>query len=92
MTLPGISATVVVLLVLKVGSILNVGFEKIILLYSPATYETADVISSYIYRKGLLEYNWSYSTAVGLFNSVFNFLFLILANAVSKKINNSSLW
>ena len=91
-TLPGISATIVVLLVLKVGSILNVGFEKIILLYSPATYETADVISSYIYRKGLLEYNWSYSTAVGLFNSVFNFLFLILANAVSKKINNSSLW
>lgn len=91
-TLPGISSTIVVLLVLKVGMILNVGFEKIILLYNPSTYETADVISSYVYRKGLQEFNWSYSTAVGLFNSVISFAMIIFANSISRKINKSSLW
>lgn len=91
-TLPGISLTIVMLLILKIGSMLNVGFEKIILLYGPSNYETSDVISTYTYRKGLQEFNWSYSSAVGLFNSVINFIFLISANMLSKKLTNSSLW
>ena len=71
---------------------MNVGYEKIILLYNSMTYETADVISSFVYRKGLLEADYSYSTAVGLFNSVINFTLLILANAFSRKVNETSLW
>jgi putative aldouronate transport system permease protein len=91
-TLPGIASTVVILLILRLGHIMNVGFEKIILLYNPAIYSSADVISSFVYRKGLLEFNWSYSAAVGLFNSVINFSFLVSANWVSRKLKNSSLW
>ena len=71
---------------------MNMGYEKTILLYNPATYETADIISSYVYRVGLLEQDWSYSTAVGLFNSVINFLLLVFANKMSKKYSDTSLW
>ena len=74
------------------GNILNVGFEKILLLYSPTTYEVADVISTYVYRIGILDANFSYSTAIGLFNSVVNIIFLLLTNALSKKMNNSGLF
>ena len=91
-TLPGILPTITIMLILRLGNIMSVGFEKIILLYNPAIYKTADVISSYTYRKGLLDFSWSYSTAVGLFNSVINCLFLIAANAISRKINDTSLW
>ncbi|MDF2921442.1 MAG: sugar transporter permease [Paenibacillaceae bacterium] len=91
-TLPGIMPTIVIMLILRMGHMLNVGFEKIILLYNPVTYETADVISSFVYRKGLLEFGWSFSSAVGLFNSVINLLLLILANQISRKISESSLW
>mgnify|MGYP000597829410 CR=1 FL=1 len=91
-TLPGILPTIVIMLILRIGNLMNVGFEKIILLYSPATYETADVISSFVYRKGLLEFSWSFSAAVGLFNSVINFILLIFANQFSKKITENSLW
>jgi putative aldouronate transport system permease protein len=91
-TIPGILPTIVILFILNIGSIMNVGFEKIILLYSPGTYTTADVISSFTYRKGLLENNFSYSTAVGLFNSVINFIFLVAANSVSKRVSGTSLW
>lgn len=91
-TIPGIMPTIVILLILRVGSMLNVGFEKIILLYSPATYETADVISSFVYRKGLQEFNFSYSAAVGLFNSIINFVLLITSNKISKKVNDTALW
>lgn len=91
-TLPGILPTIVTMLLLKVGNILNVGYEKIILLYNPATYETADVISSFVYRKGLQEFDWSYSAAVGLFNSVVNFCMIIFSNSISKKLTESSLW
>ena len=71
---------------------MNVGFEKIILLYNSNTYETADVISSFVYRKGLLEFSYSYSAAVGLFNSVINFTLLVSANLISRKVNETSLW
>lgn len=91
-TLPGISSTIVILLILRIGRLLSVGFEKIILMYNPATYEVADVISTYVYRVGLLEFSWSYSTAIGLFNSILNFTLLISANKISKKFSESSLW
>lgn len=91
-TIPGILPTIVIMFILRVGNILNVGYEKIILLYNPMTLKTADVISTYVYRKGLLELDWSYSTAVGLFNSIINFIFLIAANHISKRATETSLW
>lgn len=91
-TLPGLAPTIVTLLILRMGNMMTLGFEKIILLYSPLTYETADVISSYVYRQGLQQYNYSYGAAVGLFNSIINLIFLIGANCINRKINNSSLW
>lgn len=71
---------------------MSLGSEKILLLYSPVTYETADVISTYVYRKGLLDYDFSYSTAVGLFNSVINLILLVAANKLSQKLSETSLW
>lgn len=91
-TLPGIAATIVILLILRLGQIMSIGFEKTILMYSPATYETADIISSYTYRVGVIDNNYSYSTAVNLFNSVINFVMLIAANKISRKLSESSLW
>lgn len=91
-TLPGIMPMVIIMFILAMGGILNVGFEKIILLYSPVIYSTSDVISSFVYRRGLLEFNFGYSTAVGLFNTVVNFLLLYITNKISKKVNETSLW
>lgn len=91
-TLPGIMPTIAIMLILRMGNLLNVGFEKIILLYNPVTYETADVISSFVYRKGLLEFGWSYSSAVGLFNSVINLILLVTANYISRRVSQNSLW
>jgi putative aldouronate transport system permease protein len=91
-TIPGIMPTIVILLILNVGSMLSVGSEKIILMYNPITYESADVISTYVYRKGILEANFGYTTAVGLFNSVISFILLTLANAASKRVSEHRLW
>lgn len=91
-TLPGLMPTIIILLILDIGRMMNVGFEKIILLYNPGTYETADVISSYVYRVGLQDFNYSFSSAVGLFNSVINFVLLISSNWLSRKFNDTSLW
>lgn len=91
-TLPGIASTIVILFIMKVGHLLTVGYEKVILLYNPNIYETADIISSYVYRKGLQEFNWSYSTAVGLFNSVANVILLLTANKVTKKLGQQGLF
>jgi putative aldouronate transport system permease protein len=92
-TLPGLIPIITILFILRVGQALNLGFEKIILLYNQNTWEVADVISSYVYRKGLLENgSYSYTTAVGLFNSVVNFVLLITANHIAKKLTSNSLW
>lgn len=91
-TLPSILPTVVIMLILRIGQIMNVGFEKVMLLYNPAIYEVADVISTFVYRKGIEEANYSYSAAVGLFNSVINLLLVLSANFVSKKVTENSLW
>jgi putative aldouronate transport system permease protein len=91
-TLPGIMPTIVIMLILQIGKMMTQGSEKVILLYSEATYDTADIISSYVYRKGIVEANYSFSTAVGLFNSVINLVLVVLSNTVSKKLNETSLW
>ena len=91
-TLPGLVPTISMLLILRLGSVLSVGYEKILLLYQPLTYEVADVISTYVYRKGLQDADFSYSTAVGLFNSLVNIIFLLMANKISKKAGQSGLF
>ncbi len=91
-TIPGIMPTVVIMFVLRVGSIMSLGADKTILLYNPAIYEKADIISSYVYRKGLLENNQSLSTAVGLFNSLINCAMVLGANTLSKKLTDSGLF
>jgi len=91
-TLPGIVPTISILLILRLGGILSVGYEKILLLYQPITYEVADVISTYTYRKGLLEADYSYSTAISIFNSVVNIMFLTASNKISKKVGQSGLF
>lgn len=91
-TLPGITPTIVIMLIMKIGHLMSMGYEKTILLYNPSTYETADIISSYVYRVGLLEQDWSYSTAIGLFNSVINLCLIVFANKISKKLTETSLW
>lgn len=91
-TIPGIAPTIIILLILNVGKMMNVGFEKVILLYNPATYETADVISSFVYRRGLRESNWSFGSAVGLLNSVINVILITTSNKISRKLNETSLW
>lgn len=91
-TLPGIKPTIIILLIMRIGSLMGVGYEKIILLYNESIYETADVISTFVYRRGLLEFNWSFSTAVNLFNSVLNFLLVYIANGISRKVTETSLF
>ncbi|MCY9665576.1 ABC transporter permease subunit [Paenibacillus alginolyticus] len=92
-TLPGLIPTIMILLILRIGGLMEVGFEKVVLLYNPNTYETADVISSFVYREGLAQGNdYSYTTAVGLFQSMFNFILLISANSISRRFSGSRLW
>jgi len=90
-TLPGLAPTISMLLILKMGDLLKVGREKILLLYQPTTYEVADVISTYVYRRGLEDANYSYSTAVGLFESVVNISMLLITNKICKKLGQSGL-
>lgn len=91
-TIPGITPTIITMFILRVGNLMSMGYEKTILLYSSATYETADIISSYIYRVGLQEQSWSYSTAIGLLNSVINCILLVVTNKISKRVAATSLW
>ena len=79
-------------LILQLGRVLSVGYEKILLLYQPLIYDVADVISTYVYRKGLIDADYSFSTAVGLFNSVVNIIFLLVAHKTSKKLGQSGLF
>ena len=91
-TIPGIAPTIIVMLILEIGRMMNVGAEKVLLMYNPAIYETADVISTYVYRRGLIDFDYSFSTAVGLFNSVCNFVLLIIANITSRALTDHGLW
>lgn len=91
-TLPGLLPTIVMMLTLRLGSVLSVGYEKILLLYQPLTYDVADVLSTYVYRKGLIDADYSFSTAVNLFNSVVNIIFLTLGNKLSKKFGQDGIY
>ncbi len=91
-TIPSISSTIIIMLILKMGSMLSVGSEKVLLLYSPSTYETSDIISTYVYRMGFESYNYGFSTAVGLFNSVVNTIFLLTTNYFAGKYSETSLF
>lgn len=91
-TLPGIMPTIVILLILRIGNLMSLGWDRIYLLYNDMVMETADVISTYVYRTGMLQVQYSYATAVGLMNSVVNIILLFTANYISRKISDSSLW
>lgn len=91
-TIPGIVPTIIIMLIMRSGQILNVNYEKILLLYSAATYETADVIMTYVYRIGIMNQKYGYSTAVGLFNSVVGLIFVMLTNQISKKYTEISMF
>lgn len=91
-TLPGIRPTMMVLLILNIGAFMAVGFEKILLLYNPLTYPTADVISTYLYRVGLEAGSFSYATAIGLFEALIGLVLVLSANVVSRRLTGSSLW
>ena len=91
-TLPGLLPTIMILLIIRIGAVLNVGYEKIILLYNSANADTSDVISSFVYRRGILEANFSYTTAVDLFNSVISFGLVMGANALSRRKTAYGLW
>ncbi|NMA95120.1 MAG: sugar ABC transporter permease [Clostridiales bacterium] len=91
-TIPGLMPTAIMLLILALGNLMNVGFEKIILMYSPATYDVADVISTYVYRRGILSAQYSFGSAVGLFNSIINFTLLLTVNRISRKVTQIGLW
>lgn len=91
-SIPSILPTIVVTFIMQIGTLMSVGYEKVILLYNPVTLEVGDVISSYTYRTGLVEGNYSFASAVGLFNSVINLILVIFANKLSRKVSEVSLW
>jgi len=91
-TLPGISTVIMVMLLLSLGHMLSVGFEKILLLYSGPTYETADVIQTYVYRRGLIDSDFSFAAAVGIFQSVLSFVLVVSANQLSRKLSGARLF
>ncbi|RTE04450.1 sugar ABC transporter permease [Paenibacillus whitsoniae] len=91
-TLPGIAPAIVIVFILNVGHVLDIGFEKVFLLYNPAIYETADIISTYVYRTGIGQGNYSYATAIDLFTGIVSLIFIYSANWVSRKVGETSLW
>ena len=91
-TVPQIVPVISIMFILRMGSLMSIGFEKIILMYGPATYEVADVISTYVYRRALLEARFGFGTAIGLFNSVINTALLLIFNTLSRKMSEYSLW
>ena len=91
-TLPSLLPTIIIMLILQIGKMFNVGYEKIILMYNPMTYEVADVINSYVYRENLLNLNYSYAAAVGMFNSIVSFILVWTTNKISNKLTGSGLW
>ena len=91
-TLPGIRPTMMTLLILNIGTFMSVGFEKILLLYNPLTYSTADVVSTYLYRMGVVSNNFSYAAAIGLFESLIGLVLIVSANQISRRTVGTSLW
>ena len=91
-TIPCLMPTIIIMFIMRIGQFMSVGYDKIILLYNENIYETADIIGSFVYRKGLIESNYSYSMAVSLVNSLVNFLLVVVVNKISAKVSETSLW
>lgn len=91
-SIPGISTTIAILFILRLGNLLDIGFEHVFVLYNPLVYNVSDVISTYVYRKGLQEAKYSFTTAVGLFQSVIGFILVMTANKLSKKYSEAGIW
>ena len=91
-TIPSIAPTIITLLIMNIGSMINVGFERAFLLQTPATYETSEIIATYVYKAGLVNNSFSYGSAVGLFNSVISLILVVTANKISAKVSETSLW
>jgi putative aldouronate transport system permease protein len=91
-TLPGIQPTMITLMILNVGTFMSIGFEKILLIYNPLTYPTADVISTYVYRIGFVTGNLSYAAAIGLFEALIGLVLVLTANTISRRVVGTSLW
>lgn len=91
-TFPGLLPTIIIMLILRCGAIMNVNFEKVLLLYSPSTYSTADIISTYVYRMGIIKQKIGFSTAVGLFNSVISLILVLGVNKLSKVYTETSMF
>lgn len=90
--IPGILPQIVILFIMRTGSFMNVGFQKAFLLQTPLNLETSEIISTYVYKVGLLNAQFSYSTAIDLFNTVVNVVLILMVNAICKKVNDTSLW
>lgn len=91
-TIPGIAPVIVILLIINIGQVMEIGFEKVFLLYTPTTYVTADIISTYVYRTGLNNGNYSYATAIDVFTGIISFVFIYTANRISRRVSDTSLW
>jgi putative aldouronate transport system permease protein len=89
---PAIRPTVIVLTILAVGNLMGVGFEKVYLLQTPLNLSSSEIIATYVYKNGLLDANYSFAAAVGLFNSVVNFLLILIVNFIAKRVSNTSLF
>ena len=92
MTLPALVPVITVQLIMRLGQVMGEGYEKTILLYNESTWEVSDIVSSFVYRRGLVEINYSFGAAVGLFNSLVNVIILTIANTVSRAVSSESLW
>ncbi|WP_036214819.1 ABC transporter permease [Lysinibacillus sphaericus] len=90
--IPAILPTIIILFILNVGSVMAIGFEKVFLMQNDLNMSASDVISTFVYRSGILEAQYSFSAAVGLFNSIINFILLIMVNRIAKKVSDTSLW
>jgi putative aldouronate transport system permease protein len=91
-TLPSIAATITILLILSMGGILNAGFDQIFNLYNALTYETLDILDTYVYRRGLIDMDYSFSTAVGLFKNVVGLCLMLITNSIVKRLSGSGIW
>lgn len=91
-TIPSLMPTILILFIMKTGNMIRIGYEKVLLLYTPTTYEVADVFSTYVYRKGLVEANYSYAAAVGMFEALVAMIMLLSANFISRKAGGKGLW
>lgn len=90
--IPGIMPTIIILLILNMGSIMGIGFEKVLLMQNNLNMESSDIIATYVYRMGIQNAEYSFSAAIGLFNSVINFILLVVVNFISKRVSETSLW